>query len=146
MTSQVKRPQVRVEYRQNNSLVADSSIDTEDSNGMSRSSSVSTKDRALPSRRVKSGKQRRDDSESFDVRSQYTPFYPQQQQPTWASTPSYNPMSVNQFNGPVAGSFQASGVPQFGYNPQQYGQPTMSANVPPYQMPQVSCLESFLCL
>lgn len=57
---------------------------------MSRSSSVSTKDRAGQSKRSKP-KQRRDDSDSFDVRSQYTPIFqqPQVQAPTWTPTTQY---------------------------------------------------------
>ena len=65
---------------------------------MSRSSSVSTKDRAGQTKRSKPPKQRRDDSDSFDVRSMYTPIFPQQQVPgpTWAPNPQYPPLGVQQ--------------------------------------------------
>lgn len=52
---------------------------------MSRASSVSGKEKSNLGRRGKTGKQRRDDSESFDSRSQYTPYYgPNPHQPSWA--------------------------------------------------------------
>ncbi|KAL3424627.1 R3H domain-containing protein [Phlyctema vagabunda] len=63
----------------------DATPETEDGNEMSRSSSVSARDKSVQPRRGKQGKQRRDDSDSFDSRSQYLAFYPPQQQPAaWA--------------------------------------------------------------
>ncbi|TVY38651.1 R3H domain-containing protein, partial [Lachnellula occidentalis] len=96
----------------------DATPDTEDGNEMSRSSSVSIKD-ISQSKKPKPSKQRRDDSESFDVRSQYTPFFPQPQMPTWTPTPQYSPVGPQPFNGAVQGNYQQSMPPQFGPpNPQ----------------------------
>ncbi|OAA53234.1 r3h domain protein [Niveomyces insectorum RCEF 264] len=44
---------------------------------------MSAKDIANANNKTKAGKQRRDDSETFDSRSQYTPYYNYPQQPTW---------------------------------------------------------------
>ncbi|KAM3074655.1 hypothetical protein ACMFMG_008083 [Clarireedia jacksonii] len=102
--------------------------ETEDGNEMSRSSSVSTKDKTGQGKRGKLGKQRRDDSESFDVRSQYTPFFPQQQaQPSWVPTQNYAPMGVQQYNGVVQGNYQNQIQPQFVPPPQQFN-PTLMSN------------------
>lgn len=60
-----------------------STPENDDGTGISRASSVSAKDRAALGKKGKTGKQRRDDSESFDSRSQYTPFYHHSQQATW---------------------------------------------------------------
>jgi hypothetical protein len=107
---------------------------------MSRSSSVSTKDKASQSKRNKGGKQRRDDSDSFDVRSQYTPFFPQQpqQSPSWIPTPQYGPMGLQPFNGMAQTTFQNPMAPQFA-PAQQFSPPMMSnGNVQPYtNVPQV---------
>lgn len=110
---------------------------------MSRSSSVSTKDRASQGKRAKSTKQRREDSESFDVRSQYTPFFPQQQVPTWVPTPQYSSVAPQQFNVVPQNGYQTS-IPQqqFGAPNQQYN-PNMvnAANMQGYNsMPQVSLM------
>jgi hypothetical protein len=110
---------------------------------MSRSSSVSTKDKAGQSKRPKPAKQRRDDSDSFDVRSQYTPFFPQQpvQGPTWAPAPQYAPMGPQQpFNGVVQNNYQNPMPPQFVPSAQQFNPVMMnSGNIQPYNnMPQVS--------
>ena len=80
---------------------------------MSRSSSVSTKDRASQNKRPKPPKQRRDDSESFDVRSQYTPFFPQPQGPTWAPPQQFAPMGPQPFNGAVPNNYPNPMQPQF---------------------------------
>ncbi len=110
---------------------------------MSRSSSVSTKDKAGQSKRPKPAKQRRDDSDSFDVRSQYTPFFPQQpvQGPTWAPAPQYAPMGPQQpFNGVVQNNYQNPMPPQFVPSAQQFNPVMMNnGNMQPYNsMPQVS--------
>ncbi|KAF5025214.1 hypothetical protein F66182_2680 [Fusarium sp. NRRL 66182] len=64
---------------------------TEDGdNGVSRASSVSAKDKSNLGKRGKTGKQRRDDSDSFDSRHQYTPYWGPQQQ-TWVPQPQYMP-------------------------------------------------------
>ena len=120
-------------YRTNNF------IDTEDGHEMSRSSSVSTKDRSGQGKARKVGKQRRDDSESFDVRSQYTPFFPQQQQPTWIPAPQYGPMGPQQFNSATPNNYQNPIPPQFGPPPQQFNPAMMnSSTMQSYNnMPQV---------
>ncbi|KAH7350864.1 hypothetical protein BKA65DRAFT_246235 [Rhexocercosporidium sp. MPI-PUGE-AT-0058] len=98
----------------------DATPDTEDMNEMSRSSSVSTKDRAAQNKRPKPPKQRRDDSESFDRRSQYTPFFPQPQVPTWVTQPQYPTMPTQPFNGAVQNNYQTAVPPQFSQPSQQY--------------------------
>ncbi|KAK3945938.1 hypothetical protein QBC46DRAFT_63094 [Diplogelasinospora grovesii] len=106
----------------------------EESNGVSRASSVSAKDRANTGARRKGGKQRRDDSESFDSRSQYI-VYCGPQQTTWApATAQYFPMNNTQFNSqfqqPYPNVLQS-------YGPNQSYTPMMPGNinngfVPPY--------------
>jgi hypothetical protein len=95
-------------------------LDTEDGHEMSRSSSVSTKDRS--GKRGKPAKQRREDSDSFDVRSQYTPFFPQQAPtgPTWAPTPQYPTMMPQQFNGVAQNTYPNSMPPQFAPQSQSF--------------------------
>lgn len=117
--------------------------DTEDGNDMSRSSSVSVKDRAGQSKKVKPGKQRRDDSESFDVRSQYTPFFApqQQQQPTWAPIPQFVPVGLpQQFGNPMQSNFQPVNPQSFAQSSQQFSPVMMGpGGMPPYNpMVQVS--------
>lgn len=109
-------------------------IDTEDGNDISRSSSVSGK-----AKRGKMVKKHRTDSESFDVRSQYTPFFPPQQPQPWTptqpgalGTPQYSNVLQNSFSGPAA--------PQYGPAPPHF-HPSMVAGGAPaayHQMPQVS--------
>ncbi|KAH8841803.1 hypothetical protein MCOR27_002802 [Pyricularia oryzae] len=90
-----------------------SSPDNEDSTGVSRASSVSARDKSALGKRGKTAKQRRDDSESFDSRSLYTPYYTHPHQPhMWA------PVHV-----PVGGN----GAP---YTPQQ--QPPQPSYAPMY--------------
>ncbi|KAL8343219.1 hypothetical protein RB598_004531 [Gaeumannomyces tritici] len=84
------------------------SLDNEDSTGVSRASSVSAKDKSLANKRTKVTKQRRDDSEGFDSRSQYTPYY-HPHQPMWA--PQYVPVG----NGSV--QFTPQTQPQPAYAP-----------------------------
>jgi len=108
---------------------------------MSRSSSVSTKDRASQNKRPKGTKQRRDDSEGFDVRSQYTPFFPQPQVPTWVPAPQYPPIVNQQFSGGTIPTGYQNPVPaSFGPPAQQFNQPMMSnGSMQSYNnMPQVS--------
>ena len=93
--------------------------DTEDGNGMSRSSSVSGK-----AKQPKTRRKHRNDSEPFDVRSAYTPIYPAdpQQFAPWQSAP----MLQQQFPA-VTAYGQPKGYatpPMTGYMPQmtQMGQ------------------------
>ncbi|KAI0017679.1 hypothetical protein F4780DRAFT_772161 [Xylariomycetidae sp. FL0641] len=58
--------------------------ETDDINGVSRASSVSGRERSNLGKRGKVGKQRRDDSESFESRSQFVPLMPPQSQMNWA--------------------------------------------------------------
>lgn len=104
-------------------------LDTEDGNEMSRSSSVSTKDRANQNKRPKPTKQRRDD-EDFDSRSQYAPLYPQQQvpqAPTWVTAPQYAPMGAQQYNGTAVQNYQ-SPIPAHFMPPAQQFSPGMMNN------------------
>ncbi|CAD6445290.1 70c514b8-d18e-4d6f-9bf4-1db0f35ad1e3 [Sclerotinia trifoliorum] len=118
----------------------DATPETEEGNEMSRSSSVSTKDKG---KRGKVGKQRRDDSESFDVRSQYTPYFPQQQaQPAWIPTQNYTAMGVQQYNGVMPNNYQNQMQPQFVPPPQPFNPAMMNNgnmqsynNMPPPQFP-----------
>lgn len=85
---------------------------------MSRTSSISA-NRSTVSKRGRTGKQRRDDSDSFDSRHQYTPLWGPQQQ-TWIP--------------------QAQGQTQFGspanqYSPQPAGYPTSAPPVYGQQQP-----------
>jgi hypothetical protein len=116
----------------------DGATETEEGNEMSRSSSVSTKDRAGQAKKLKPAKQRRDDNESFDKRSEYTTFFPQQQMPTWVPGAQYPAMGPQPFNGAVQGNYQNSMPPQFGppnpqFNPGMISNPGMQYN----NMPQV---------
>lgn len=99
---------------------------------------MSVKDRPGPGKRGKSGKQRRDDSESFDVRSQYTPFFPPQQHPSWATVPQYAPMGISQFGNTMQNAYQTTLSPSFGQPPQQFQAASMSGGgiAPYHQMPQ----------
>ncbi|KAI0407652.1 hypothetical protein F4802DRAFT_520646 [Xylaria palmicola] len=63
---------------------AESGPDNDDANGVSRASSVSAKDKSNLGKRGKTGKQRRDDSESFDSRSQYIKYFAPQPQMEWS--------------------------------------------------------------
>ena len=93
---------------------------------MSRSSSVSTKDRTGANKRSKP-KQRRDDSDTFDVRSQYTPVFPQPQVqvPTWATAPQYAPMPQQSFNLVGQNGYPNQMVPTQYVQAQQYTQAMM---------------------
>jgi hypothetical protein len=72
--------------------------ENDDSNGVSRASSVSAKDKAGPGKKNK--KQRREDSDSFDSRSHYV-AYVGPQQPTWGPAPAqYMPVNNPQLAGP----------------------------------------------
>ncbi|CAD6505090.1 BgTH12-00588 [Blumeria graminis f. sp. triticale] len=96
-------------------------VDTEEGNEMSRSSSVSTKDRTSHNKRSKPLKQRRDDSENFDSRSQYTPFFPQPQGPTWIPSAQYSPIGTQSLCGnnrnyqnPVSPQYSTAPIQQLG--------------------------------
>lgn len=111
------------------------STDGEDSNGVSRASSVSAKDKPNGSKRKP---KRRDDSESFESRSQFVAW---PQHPGWGpSAPQYFPVNaapfVGQFQQPYPNTpqpvyapnqaFTPQMVPNNGFNPQYTGVPTVS--------------------
>lgn len=109
---------------------------------MSRSSSVSAKDRTVQSKRSKPIKRRDDDS--FDVRSQYTPVFPQPQiqVPTWAPNLQYAAMGDQQhFPGHIQNNFQTQLPSQYIQTAQQFP-PAMinSGNMQVYpNVPQQVC-------
>lgn len=91
---------------------------------MSRSSSVSTKDRAGQNKRSKPKQQRDDDT--FDRRSQYTPVFPQPQVqvPTWAPI-QYPHMPQQSFNVVAQNGYPSQMVSTQYIQSQQYGQQVM---------------------
>ncbi|PHH64114.1 hypothetical protein CDD81_4989 [Ophiocordyceps australis] len=108
---------------------------------MSRTSSISATNRANVGKRGKTSKQRRDDSDSFDSRNQYTPYWGPQQQ-TWVPQPQgcqfmplapgqFDPQTQPPYSGPMAPGYgqQPPGFPAVAAGPQG---PTYSA----YCMPQ----------
>ena len=64
-------------------------------NGVSRTSSVSTKDKSNLGRRGKNERRRRD-SGSFESRNSYAVFYPPPQQSAWPGQPQYVPIATPQ--------------------------------------------------
>ncbi|KAK8102620.1 R3H domain-containing protein 1 [Apiospora sp. TS-2023a] len=119
----------------NTEKIGESTPETEDANGMSRASSVSGKEKSNVGRRGKTGKQRRDDSESFDSRSQYTPYYgTNPNQPSWAQTGQYVAVGNMPYNGQMQQPYQApmpQGYPQAGpAYPQMMPQGPMSGYPP----------------
>ncbi|OBT56597.1 hypothetical protein VE04_03140 [Pseudogymnoascus sp. 24MN13] len=110
----------------------DATPDTEDGNDISRSSSVSGK-----AKRGKMVKKHRTDSESFDVRSQYTPFFPPQQPQPWTPTQP-GTIGAPQYTNVLQNSFSDPAVPQYGPTPPHF-HPSMAAGGAPtayHQMPQ----------
>lgn len=115
-------------------------LENEDSTGVSRASSVSTKDKSSLGKKAKPGKQRRDDSEAFESRSQYTAYYGHPQQATWVS-PQYIPAGNPGYNGQAQQPYPNAMPPAYGPPNQAY--PTMmppnNGFAPPYNaMPTVS--------
>ncbi|KAM0236585.1 hypothetical protein ACHAP5_009352 [Fusarium lateritium] len=120
---------------------SEENVTEEGDNGISRASSVSAKDKSNLGKRGKTGKQRRDDSDSFDSRHQYTPYWGPQQQ-TWVPQPQYIPPPNPQYGaqapsgpafpgqvGPVY-TQQAPGYPAVPSMPQN--QPYPQYSLPPY--------------
>ncbi|TLD24888.1 hypothetical protein PspLS_05419 [Pyricularia sp. CBS 133598] len=113
-----------------------SSPDNEDSTGVSRASSVSARDKSALGKRGKTAKQRRDDSESFDSRSLYTPYYTHPHQPhMWA--PVHVPVGGNGAPyTPQQQPPQPSYAPMYVSSGQPYTTPmTQSGYGPPYAHP-----------
>lgn len=90
---------------------------------MSRSSSLSTREKSGQSKR-KLGKQRREE-DNFDVRSQYTPIFPQQQQ-AWVTNPQYGAMGHQPYN-MIQNGFQTA-MPQQYAQSQQFSPPIHMMN------------------
>ncbi len=118
----------------------------EDSNGVSRASSVSAKASNLGAKR-KNGKQRREDSESWDSRSNYI-AWGTTQNATWAPMPPTNqqfyPVPNAQFNGQFQQVYGNGVQPGFGSN-QPYAQGMANSSfVPQYNAMSTVSLSSFL--
>lgn len=107
-------------------LLTKSAADAETDNGMSRTSSMSA-NRSNLGKRGKPGKQRRD-SDSFDTRHQYTPYWGPQQQ-TWVPQPQmqYMPPPGAPYGSPGQASYPTPVAPAYG---QQVPYPTMPNMVP----------------
>lgn len=114
---------------------------------MSRASSVSANNKSNIGKKGKNIKQRRDDSDSFDSRHQYTPYWGPQQQ-TWVPHPQaqFVPPTNGQYNGSAAPSYptgqmapvygqQAAGYPAMPAMPAMVPNPTY----PAYSMPPQVC-------
>ncbi|RGP72258.1 r3h 1 [Fusarium sporotrichioides] len=106
-------------------------------NGISRASSVSAKDKSNLGKRGKTGKQRRDDSDSFDSRHHYTPYWGPQQQ-TWVPQPQYMPPPNPQYGAqaPPGAAYQGQMGPV--YTQQGPGYPAMPGVPPNQPYPQYS--------
>ncbi|KAI0395432.1 hypothetical protein F5Y17DRAFT_456994 [Xylariaceae sp. FL0594] len=95
-----------------------------DANGLSRASSVSARDKSTMGKRGKTGKQRRDDSESFDSRSQYVRYFP----PAVQMSPyEYGPAGL-QYGVQVPQQYQYQTPTAQVYQPAPQGYPPMMAN------------------
>ncbi|KAK0719688.1 hypothetical protein B0H67DRAFT_552002 [Lasiosphaeris hirsuta] len=123
----------------------------EDANGVSRASSLSAKDRSNVGGKRKTNKQRRDDSESFDSRSQYVVWCGPQQS-TWAQAPTapqYLPVNGSPYNTQFQQPYQApiqptayapsqpypQMIPNSGFGPQYSAIPTYPAPPVPQAAP-----------
>ncbi|KAH7026291.1 uncharacterized protein B0I36DRAFT_365878 [Microdochium trichocladiopsis] len=98
----------------------DKASESNDGEDMSRASSMSGKDRSTLGKRGKTSKQRRDDSESFDSRSQYTAYYGHPHQPTW--TPQYVAVGNQQYAAPPHAPFQQTMPSMYQNSTQPYSQ------------------------
>lgn len=88
----------RVIYRTDEQRVpTDTFTDTDNSNDISRSSSVSVKDRVAHNKKTKL-KQRRSDSDGFESRATFTPFYGQPSS-AWMANTQYMPQPGQQYHG-----------------------------------------------
>ncbi|KAM0491251.1 hypothetical protein ACHAP8_010825 [Fusarium lateritium] len=116
---------------------SEESIAEDGDNGISRASSVSAKDKSIAGKRGKPGKQRRDDSDSFDSRHHYTPYWGPQQQ-TWVPQPQYMPPPNPQYGAqaPPGAAYQGHMGPV--YTQQGPGYPSMPGMPPSQPYPQYS--------
>ncbi|CEJ80227.1 hypothetical protein VHEMI00424 [[Torrubiella] hemipterigena] len=97
----------------------EASPDTEGATGMSRTSSISA-NRSTISKKGRQVKQRRDDSDGFDSRHQYTPYWGPQQQ-TWVPQPQVQA----QYPSPTA-QYPSQTPVYIGPSPPVYGQQAQS--------------------
>ncbi|KAH6655775.1 hypothetical protein BKA67DRAFT_675766 [Truncatella angustata] len=104
----------------------ESTPENEDANGTSRASSVSGKEKSNLGKRGKTGKQRRDDSESFDSRSQYTAWYGGHHyvgpQPAGGWQPQYAGSANGQFGGQIQQPYPHAMQQPYPAAPQNYPQ------------------------
>ncbi|KAF9771397.1 hypothetical protein IL306_010963 [Fusarium sp. DS 682] len=116
---------------------SEENVTEEGDNGISRASSVSAKDKSNIGKRGKTGKQRRDDSDSFDSRHQYTPYWGPQQQ-TWVPQPQYIPPPNAQYGAQAqpGPAYQSQMGPV--YTHQGPGYPAMPGMPPNQPYPQYS--------
>ncbi|KAI1271701.1 hypothetical protein F5Y07DRAFT_331730 [Xylaria sp. FL0933] len=106
---------------------AESGTDNDETNGVSRASSVSARDKSNLGKRGKTGKQRRDDSESFDSRSQYIKYFaPPQPQMEWSTQPPQFIPANMPYNGQASQPYQYQMPQPYQNSPQGY--PTMIPN------------------
>lgn len=90
-------------------------LENDSATGMSRTSSISA-NRSTISKKGRQVKQRRDDSDGFDSRHQYTPYWGPQQQ-TWVPQPQVQ----TQYPGPAA-PYPSQAPIYIGPSPPVYGQ------------------------
>jgi hypothetical protein len=123
---------------------ANNILETEEGNEMSRSSSVSTKDRSGQAKKAKPMKQRRDDDDLFDKRSEYMTWFPSQPTQVWTPGAQYPTAAPpQQFNGGLQGNYQTSMPPQYvspnqPFNTNMMNNPGMQYNLVQQAVPQVS--------
>lgn len=131
-----KAPQVRQGHRDIYSHPLNSLPAEDGDTGVSRASSVSNS-RSNAGKRVKGGRQRRDDSDSFDSRNHYTPYWGPQQQ-TWVQ--QYPPTQPGQMPAQPPATYPAQMPPVYGQQNIGYSSmPPMMPNqsYPTYQVSQV---------
>lgn len=98
---------------------------------MSRSSSISVKDRNGQNK--KKSKQRRDGDDGFESRATFTPFYGQPAS-AWTPTQQYMPMMGQQYNGSMQGVYPTPPSP-YGQSMPNYGPPQGQWNGMQQMMP-----------
>lgn len=112
---------------------------------MSRASSVSANNRSTASKKAKPIKQRRDDTDGFDSRRQYAPYWGPQQQ-TWVSQPpsQFIPPANGQFNSQPVPSYPAQAATDYSQQPPGYPAAQGMALSVPYPTPPQVCNISLL--
>lgn len=123
---------------------ANSCQDNDEANGISRASSVSAKDKSNLGKRGKTGKQRRDDSESFDSRSQYIKYFaPPQPQMDWSTQPPQFIPANMPYNGQTSQPYHYQMPQPYQAPPQAY--PAMMPNNGYQQYGNVSTVSDNAC-